>query len=142
MTSVETMIEKAREAMERAHAPYSRFKVGACLKAPGGELFAGCNVENASYPEGWCAETTAIGALVLAGHRQIEEVVVVTASPEPCPPCGGCLQRLREFAGPETPIHLVDGEGGHTAVTLGDLLPLSFSGRQLEPFLARRRQRA
>jgi len=135
MNSLETMIRQARTALERAHAPYSRFRVGACVRTPDGALFAGCNVENASFPEGWCAETSAIAGLILAGEREIAEVVVITEGSQPCAPCGGCRQRLSEFASPETPIHMIDGAGGRATVTLGELLPRSFHGSDLEGFL-------
>lgn len=131
MHHLDAMIRLAQEAMQRAHAPYSKFSVGACLRDPDDRLFAGCNVENASFPEGWCAETSAIAALVMGGAKEIVEVVVVATSPEPCTPCGGCRQRLSEFASPETPVHMVSQSGELRTVTLGTLLPDSFSGDQL-----------
>ena len=81
------MLALARQVLGNAHAPYSRFRVGACLRAESGQLYAGCNVENASYPVGQCAEATAIGAMVAAGDRRITDVVIVTERLEPCPPC-------------------------------------------------------
>ena len=135
MDSLDTMIHLAQQALKRAHAPYSRFRVGACVRTPGGALFAGCNVENASFPEGWCAETSAIAGLILAGEREIAEVVVVTESSQPCAPCGGCRQRLSEFAPPEALIHMIDGDGGRATTALEELLPRSFHGSELEAFL-------
>ena len=123
---IEPMLELARRALANAHAPYSRFRVGACLRAASGRLHAGCNVENAAYPVGQCAEATAIGAMVAAGDREIVEVVVATEGPELCPPCGRCRQQLAEFAGPETPVHLCGPEGVRVSTTLGQLLPLAF----------------
>lgn len=120
------MLELARRALGNAHAPYSRFRVGACIRASSGQLHAGCNVENASYPVGQCAEATAIGAMVAAGDRQIVEVVLVTEGTEPCPPCGRCRQQLAEFAGPDARIHLCGPEGVRVSTTLGALLPLAF----------------
>ena len=132
----ETMVQLARDALERAYAPYSRFPVGVCLRTGEGQLFTGCNVENASFPEGWCAETSAIAAMVgSGGDRKIEEVVVMTTGPEPCPPCGGCRQRLKEFAQDDIPIHMVTTENQHRTLTLGELLPLTFSGERLQNFL-------
>src|SRR5215471_20139266 len=100
------MLDVARQALVRAHAPYSRFRVGACVRAASGRLHAGCNVENSSYPVTQCAEATAIGAMVAAGERQIVEVVIVTEGVEPCPPCGRCRQQLSEFAAATTRVHL------------------------------------
>ena len=122
----EGMLGLARQALERAHAPYSRFRVGACVRAASGRLYAGCNVENAAYPVGQCAEASAIGALVTGGDRVIAEVVLVTERAEPCSPCGRCRQQLSEFAGPDSPIHLCGPEGLRQTVTLGQLLPLAF----------------
>ncbi|HEY7140835.1 MAG TPA: cytidine deaminase, partial [Methylomirabilota bacterium] len=91
------MLDRAHQALVNAHAPYSRFRVGACLRAASGRLHAGCNVENSSYPVTQCAEATAIGAMVAAGDREIAEILVVTEGPELCPPCGRCRQQLAEF---------------------------------------------
>ena len=121
------MLSLAREALERAHAPYSRFRVGACVRAASGRLYAGGNVENASYPVGQCAEASAIGAMVTGGDRAIAEVVLVTERAEPCSPCGRCRQQLAEFAAADTPIHLCGPEGLRQTVTLGQLLPLAFA---------------
>jgi cytidine deaminase len=124
--SLEPMLDLARRALANAHAPYSRFRVGACLRTAGGRLYAGCNVENAAYPVGQCAEATAIGAMVAAGDREIAEVVVLTERAEPCSPCGRCRQQLAEFAGPGTRIHLCGPEGVRLTTTLGALLPMGF----------------
>ena len=126
-----TMLDLARRALENAHAPYSRFRVGACLRAASGQLYAGCNVENVAYPVGQCAEATAIGAMVAAGDRRILEVVVVTEGPDPCPPCGRCCQQLAEFAVRETVVHLCGPEGVRATTTVGELLPLAFNPRSL-----------
>jgi cytidine deaminase len=127
------MLDLARRALAHAHAPYSRFRVGACLRAGGGRLHAGCNVENSAYPVGQCAEATAIGVMVAAGDRQIVEVVVVSEGPELCSPCGRCRQQLAEFARPDTPVHLCGPEGVRRTVTLGELLPLAFGPDTLGP---------
>ena len=128
------LFDLARAIRDRAHAPYSRFAVGAALRSGAGTTHAGCNVENASYPEGWCAETSAIAAMVCgagtAEGRRIEEVVVVA---EPVDgrmvsPCGGCRQRLAEFGMAGTVVHLVDPAGERTETyRLGELLPAAFA---------------
>ncbi len=123
---LEAMISRARQIREAAHAPYSRFKVGAVIRTPGGDYFAGCNVENAAYPQGWCAETSAIAAMVAAGEREIVEVVVLGGGGELCTPCGGCRQRLREFSGEATPVHVCGPEGLRQSFTLGELMPFAF----------------
>jgi cytidine deaminase len=124
--ALESMLEMARRALANAHAPYSRFRVGACLRAASGRLYAGCNVENAAYPVGQCAEATAIGAMVAAGDREIAEAVVLTEAAGLCSPCGRCRQQLAEFAGPATRVHLCGPEGVRLTTTLGELLPLAF----------------
>lgn len=133
MSPPKTMIALARAARAKAWAPYSGFKVGACLRTPEGELFAGCNVENAAYPQSSCAEASAISALVGAGRRRIAEVVVVGGGKGPCTPCGGCRQRLAEFARIDTPVHMADPRGRILlSTTLGALLPHAFGPINLE----------
>src|SRR5262245_36237190 len=127
------MLDLAREALANAHAPYSRFRDGACLRAASGRLHAGCNVENSSYPVTQCAEATAIGAMVAAGDRQIVEVVVATEGPELCAPCGRCRQQLAEFARPDVLVHLAGPEGVRLTVTMGEILPLAFARETLGP---------
>jgi cytidine deaminase len=131
--SLRPLLEAARRALVNAHAPYSRFRVGACLRTAGGGLYAGCNVENASYGLTQCAETTAIGSMVAAGEREIAEVVVLTERAEPCPPCGRCLQQLAEFARPGVPVHLCGPDGVRLSTTLGALLPMAFGPGAFEP---------
>jgi xanthosine phosphorylase len=121
------LLDAALVAYGNAHAPYSRFQVGAAVRTAGGRLFAGANVENASFPEGNCAEASALAAMVAAGERRIVEVLVVAAGERLCTPCGGCRQRLCEFGPPDTLVHLCDPGGLRRTVTLGELLPLSFS---------------
>ena len=124
--SLDGMLAAARRALANAHAPYSGFRVGACVRTVGGGVHAGCNVENVSYSVTQCAETTAIGAMVAAGEREIAEVLVVTEREELCPPCGRCLQQLAEFARPDVSIHLCGPEGVKLTTTLGKLLPMAF----------------
>ncbi|HYS15485.1 MAG TPA: cytidine deaminase [Candidatus Binatia bacterium] len=128
---LEPMLDLARRALANAHAPYSRFRVGACVRSGSGRLYTGCNVENASYPVTQCAEATAIGAMVAAGDRQIVEVVIVTEGADPCPPCGRCRQQLAEFASPQTHVHLCGPEGVRVTATLGELLPMPFGPNTL-----------
>jgi homotetrameric cytidine deaminase len=123
--ATDRMVALARTAMDRAYAPYSHFPVGVALRDEAGALHSGANVENGAYPQGNCAEASAIGALVTAGGHRIEEVVVM-ADTELIVPCGGCRQRLSEFAGPDTPIRLSGPEGVRRTVTLAELLPLAF----------------
>ena len=112
--------------MRHAHVPYSNFPVGAAIRGESGKIYSGCNIENASYPEGWCAETSAIAHLVMAGETRIAEVAVVAEKMARITPCGGCRQRLKEFAAADTPVHLCDANGIVETVTLGDLLPKAF----------------
>ena len=121
------LFEAAREVMRRAHAPYSSFPVGAAVLTEGGAIHAGCNVENASYPEGWCAETSALAHMVAAGESRITEVAVIAERMAAVTPCGGCRQRLKEFGAADTPVHLCDANGVVETVTLGDLLPKAFA---------------
>ncbi|MBI3452633.1 MAG: cytidine deaminase [Rhodospirillales bacterium] len=129
--AIDDMIALARMAMERAYAPYSGFPVGAVLRGANGKLYAGCNVENAAHPEGWCAETSAIAAMVADGERTIVEATVMGKSEALVTPCGGCRQRLREFAAENLPIHICGPAGVRQTMTLGELLPLSFGPHNL-----------
>jgi cytidine deaminase len=122
----ERLLKAAREARLRAYAPYSRFLVGAAVLDEHGQIHPGCNVENAAYPQGVCAEAGALSALVLAGGRRAVAVAVVGDSPEWVTPCGGCRQKLREFAGPDTPILIGNTTQLQGILTLDQLLPHSF----------------
>jgi homotetrameric cytidine deaminase len=124
------LLQAADAAMRNAHAPYSRFKVGAALRTPSGAVYTGANVENAAYPQGQCAEASAIGSLVAAGESEIAAVAVVAEKLDICPPCGGCRQRLSELARPDTPVHLGRPGAEHQTFTVAELLPLSF---ELQP---------
>jgi cytidine deaminase len=131
MSAPADMVALARAAMGRAYAPYSKFKVGACLRTASGKLYAGANVENAAYPQGQCAEASAIGAMIAGGDTKIVEIVVMGGGAELCTPCGGCRQRLNEFATAETKVHVCGLEGLRRTVTLGELLPYSFGPNNL-----------
>ena len=122
----------ARDAMAKAYAPYSKFPVGAALRTEDGRVFAGANIEVASYPEGWCAETTALGHYVMGGGGRITEIAVTAERMARITPCGGCRQRLAEFAGPQAKRYLCDETGVVETVTMGDLLPLGFEGKILK----------
>ena len=126
MSTLDQMLQMAREAMDRAYAPYSKFSVGAVIKAESGRLYAGCNVENAAYPAGSCAEQGAISAMILGGDRKISEMVVMGNGDALVSPCGSCRQRIREFSTPDAVIHICDRNGVRKSVTLGELLPISF----------------
>jgi homotetrameric cytidine deaminase len=126
----EALMRAAEAAMRHAYAPYSNFKVGAAVRAPSGAIYIGANVENAAYPQGQCAEASALGALVAAGESAITAVAVVADRGEGVGPCGGCRQRLSEFGGPSTPVYL-GPPGSPRTVTLGELLPMSFGREDL-----------
>ena len=127
----EALVAAAREVRGHAHAPYSGFAVGAALRADDGSIHVGANVENAAYPQGQCAEASAIGALVAAGRRRVVEAAVI-ADGRPCVPCGGCRQRLREFMDLGGTVHLCSTGGERAAVRLEELLPRSFGPEALE----------
>ena len=121
----------AVEVQSNAHCPYSNYPVGAALRTASGQVYAACNVENAAYPLGSCAEAGAIAAMVAAGERTIVELVTVTGGSTPGTPCGGCRQRIREFAGPDALIHSTTNSGAVTTMSMADLLPDSFGPEQL-----------
>lgn len=121
------LIAAAMDAATRAYAPYSGYHVGVAIRAASGAVYAGCNIENASYPQGWCAEPTALSAMVMAGEREAVEVCVWADSARPCTPCGGCRQKLAEFGRPDTIIVSAGPQGERGRWTLGDLLPEAFS---------------
>lgn len=123
---LDALFEAAAAVRGRAHAPYSGFAVGAALLDEAGRVHAGCNVENAAYPVGTCAEAGAIAAMIASGSRQIRALLVLADSPAPVTPCGACRQRIREFAGPETPILAAGPDGVRARHTLDRLLPASF----------------
>ncbi len=127
----EELTTRARAAQARAYAPYSQFHVGAALLCADGTIVDGCNVENASYPAGTCAERVALGAAVVAGHRQFVAVAIATDAPEGTPPCGICRQALAEFA-PTLAVVAIAKDGRRVRWTLDSLLPFPFTPSSLE----------
>ena len=127
-----TLKDAARAVRENAHVPYSRFKVGAALRTPSGAVHIGCNVENVAYPEGTCAEAGAIAAMVAAGDKQIEAIYVVADAPSPVPPCGGCRQKIAEFAAPGCTVTMATLDGEETEMTVPQLLPGAFTADHMD----------
>ena len=126
------LVDAAVKARAKAYAPYSKFLVGAALRDEAGHIHSGCNVENAAYPQGTCAEAGAIAAMVLAGGTRIMEAAVVGAGDGLVTPCGGCRQKLREFGSGDLIIHVCDERGKiRRSFTLNELLPASFGPENL-----------
>jgi len=126
MSSTEQLFEAAREAMALCYAPYSKFPVGAAIRAEDGKIYKGANIENLAFPQGWCAECTAIGAMVMGGASKIVEIAVIAEKMALCPPCGGCRQKIAEFADRNTRIYLCTETGIGKTMTMDELLPFSF----------------
>lgn len=126
------LVKAAAEVRERAWVPYSRFKVGAAIRAASGQVYLGCNVENVAYPEGTCAEAGAIAAMVAGGDTRIAEIAVIADSPEPVPCCGGCRQKIAEFAGGEVRVTLATVDGKTRTLTVAELLPGVFSAAHMD----------
>ncbi len=126
------LINAAMEARVRAHAPYSKFYVGAAMRDEKGRIHSGCNIENAAYPQGWCAEPSAISHLIMAVGKSIREVVVIGNGYGLCTPCGGCRQKIREFAAGDVKIHCCTEDGDLIqSFTLDEMLPASFGPENL-----------
>jgi cytidine deaminase len=128
----EDLLQAARDARTKAYAPYSRFHVGAAVLTDDGQVYGGCNMENAAYPESICAEGVALGAMVLGGGRRVRRVAI-SAGPEgqvhPTLPCGGCRQKILEFSGPDTAVVI---DGAERTYTLAELLPAAFGKADLD----------
>ena len=129
--SLQQLFDHAREAATKAYAPYSQFSVGAAIRTPAGHIHSGGNVENASYPLGSCAEASAISAMIALGEREIADIAVISLQNNPCYPCGGCRQRISEFATSATRIHVIDATGTIRSFTIDDLLPHAFGPHAL-----------
>ena len=128
---LDALFAAAKAVQQKAYAPYSRFKVGAAILADDGAIYSGCNVENAAYPVGACAEAGAISAMIAGGARTIRAIVVIGDGAELVTPCGACRQRIREFSVPETPILIAGPEGIRARFSLAELLPASFGPANL-----------
>nr|WP_328757229.1 cytidine deaminase [Fuscibacter oryzae] len=127
-----SLLQAAKDVREKAYAPYSRFKVGAAIRGADGAIYQGCNVENVAYPEGTCAEAGAIAAMVAAGETRIAEVFVIADSPSPVPPCGGCRQKIAEFAAPDVRVTLATTDGLEKVMTVAELLPGLFTSQHMD----------
>lgn len=127
-----SLLRAATEVRERAYAPYSRFKVGAALRSASGTVYVGCNVENVAYPEGTCAEAGAIAAMIAGGDTTITEVCVIADSPDPVPPCGGCRQKIAEFAAQDVIVTLCTTDGKNRQTTVAALLPGVFTAAHMD----------
>ena len=127
------LIAAAKSARLKAYAPYSKFLVGAAVRDERGQIHGGCNIENASYPQGWCAETSAIAAMIMSGGHAIAEMAVIGTGDMLCTPCGGCRQKIREFAKGNVKIHICGQDGKvKQTFTLDELLPASFGPENLD----------
>ena len=126
------LLDAATNVRLRAYAPYSRFKVGASLRTASGAVFVGCNVENVAYPEGTCAEAGAIAAMIAGGETRIAELYVIADSPEPVTPCGGCRQKIAEFADQDVKITMATLDGKSKTMTVAQLLPGLFTAAHMD----------
>ncbi|KPQ07718.1 MAG: cytidine deaminase [Rhodobacteraceae bacterium HLUCCA12] len=120
------LLDAAKAVRENAYVPYSQFKVGAAIQARSGAVYVGCNVENVAYPQGTCAEAGAIAAMIAGGDTEIAAVCVIADAPEPVTPCGGCRQKLREFARRDVVITMATTDGQSRTMTMEQLLPGAF----------------
>ncbi|MCV3270548.1 cytidine deaminase [Roseobacter sinensis] len=129
----EQLKEAATAVRGNAHAPYSNFKVGAAIRGASGAIYVGCNVENVAYPEGTCAEAGAIAAMVAAGETTLTEAYVIAGSPMPVTPCGGCRQKLAEFASGDVRVTMATTGGVAQVTTVAELLPGVFNAAHMAP---------
>tara|TARA_Y100000590_G_C15633294_1_gene982013 strand:+ start:109 stop:510 length:402 start_codon:yes stop_codon:yes gene_type:complete len=127
----EKLFEAAKQVREKAYVPYSKFKVGVAILTNDNTIITGCNVENAAYPQSQCAEASAIGNMLSSGYKIIKEVLVIGSGNLLCSPCGGCRQRIREFASLSTPVHMCNTEKHLKTLSLEELLPNSFGPENL-----------
>ncbi|MDR2007450.1 MAG: cytidine deaminase [Alphaproteobacteria bacterium] len=129
---MDNFFDLVKKAQAKAYAPYSNFHVGAVILSGDGNYYSGANMENAAYPQGWCAECSAISAMVMAGEKQIKEIAVIGMGDLLCTPCGGCRQKIREFGSNDTKIHIFSQKGFQKTFTLAELLPESFGPDNLK----------
>jgi len=120
------LFNAAKAAAAFSHSPYSRFPVGAAIRTPDGRVFSGTNVENVAFPQGWCAETSALAHMIMGGAKEIAEIAIFAPRAAACPPCGGCRQKLAEFSDGSALIHLCGEDGVTQTLALSDLLPMTF----------------
>ena len=132
MNTQSQLYTQAAAARTQAYAPYSRFAVGAAIRSTDGKVYAGCNVENISYPCGSCAEQGAISAMIAGGSCEIAEILILADTREPITPCGACLQRIKEFSTPQTRVILANLEGTCQTLTLSELLPYAFAAEEVK----------
>lgn len=130
--NTKTLYKAAKMAQEKAYAPYSRFKVGVAILDENNTIHHGCNIENAAYPIGCCAEQSAVAQMILNGGTQIQQILVVGKPGEPCPPCGACRQIILEHGKQETMVHLESANGEFNSKSIAELLPDAFDHRQLD----------
>lgn len=131
---IKELFDAARAIQRNAYAPYSNYRVGAAIRAASGRIYAGCNVENAAYPQSSCAEASAISLMIAGGDTVIAEVLVIADGERLASCCGGCRQRIREFAPLDTLVHTCGPEGVRLTLTVEQLLPYSFGPENLEGF--------
>ena len=129
---MDDLLKSAKQARASAYAPYSGFRVGASIRTNDDRIFSGCNVENAAYPQGICAEGSAIAAMVAAGAHTIREILIIGSGPDICSPCGGCRQKINEFASGDTMVHMCNEDGAVESTTLSQLMPMAFGPDDLE----------
>lgn len=120
------MLRAAQHAQQQAYAPYSSFHVGSAILTDNDQIFVGCNVENVAYPLGQCAEASAISAMVCTGEQKIRKILILSPNQHYCPPCGGCRQKIKEFADNDTLIVMANNQGNCKSVSMAELLPLAF----------------
>lgn len=130
-STIKQLFEAAKDVQKQSYSPYSNFKVGAAILGDNQQVFTGCNVENASYPLGQCAEGSAVTAMIAQGCRHIEDVLIISPNDELLPPCGGCRQKLKEFSAQDTKVHLATHKGDIKTMLLSELLPMAFDKQDL-----------
>ncbi|MDC7685065.1 cytidine deaminase [Asticcacaulis sp. BYS171W] len=123
----QNLFKAAKAATAFSHSPYSKFPVGAAILADDGKVYSGANIENIAFPQGWCAETTALSHMIMGGGKRVLEIAVFAPCHPHCPPCGGCRQKLAEFADASAQIHMYAEDGSVKTAALGDLLPMNFN---------------
>lgn len=130
--TLDALISTAKDAQKHSHAPYSGFHVGAAVLTSTNEILGGCNVESAAYPLGQCAEASAIGNMVTQGHKRITAIVIASPNDDFCFPCGGCRQKIVEFATDDVPVIMVTQQDKTHTTTIGDLMPHAFRASDLK----------